>query len=464
VTSIRARLLASLLSVVALSAVVGAAVTYFNVLQETESLFDYQLRQMALSLRDQGFIPPDEAAALANDDFDFVVQIWTADGTRIYASHPGQALPPRAVLGFADIQLGDGTWRIFSTATRDRVIQVAQPLAIRRQLAAQAALRSVVPILALAPILAIAIGWSVGVSLRPVRRLVAEVKRRDADALEPVAESGLPSEVSPLVESINALLGRLHRAFDVQRAFVSDAAHELRSPLTALKLQLQLLQRSANATSRAEATEALAAGIERATRLVSQLLTLARAEPGSPQEPLVPTDLAEVARQAVADVVPSADAKSIRLALDTEGSCVVEGDAAALRILVRNLVDNAVRYTPAAGRVELTVAEEGNDVVVAVADSGPGIPAAERERVFDRFYRGSTNDRSDREETGSGLGLAIVRSIAQRHGASLQMAESGLGGLRVVARFLRSRHRPVTSDVLTTEPMMQIPEQGKFAP
>ena len=140
--SIRTRLLVSLLSVVVLSAAVGAAITYFNVLRETESLFDYQLRQMALSLRDQGFIPPEEAAALANDGFDFVVQIWTVDGTRIYASNPGLALPPRAVLGFDEIRLGNGTWRIFSTATRDRVIQVAQPLAIRRQLAAQAALRS----------------------------------------------------------------------------------------------------------------------------------------------------------------------------------------------------------------------------------------------------------------------------------------------------------------------------------
>jgi signal transduction histidine kinase len=438
VKSIRARLLVSLLSVVVLTAVVGAAITYFNVLRETESLFDYQLRQMALSLRDQGFIPPDEAAALANDDFDFVVQIWTVDGTRIYASHPGLALPPRAVLGFDEIRLGDGTWRIFSTATRDRVIQVAQPLKIRRQLAAQAALRSVIPILALAPVLAVAIGWSVGASLRPVRRLTAEVKRRDADTLDPVAESGLPAEVSPLVESINTLLARLHSAFDAQRAFVSDAAHELRSPLTALKLQLQLLQRSTDPASRDEAIRALAAGIERATRLVAQLLTLARAEPGAPQQPLVPTDLAEVARQAMADMVPLADAKSIQLALEAQPDCMVEADASALRILVRNLVDNAVRYTPAGGRVELTVAGQTGQIVLTVDDSGPGIPASERERVFDRFYRRAGGEQEGLEETGSGLGLAIVRSIAQRHRASVRTMDSPLGGLRVAVRFARA--------------------------
>lgn len=436
--SIRTRLLVSLLSVVVLSAAVGAAITYFNVLRETESLFDYQLRQMALSLRDQGFIPPEEAAALANDGFDFVVQIWTVDGTRIYASNPGLALPPRAVLGFDEIRLGNGTWRIFSTATRDRVIQVAQPLAIRRQLAAQAALRSVLPILALAPILGLAIGWSVGASLRPVRRLTAEVKRRDADALDPVAASGLPAEVSPLVESINTLLARLRSAFDAQRAFVSDAAHELRSPLTALKLQLQLLQRSTDPASRDEAIRALSAGIERAARLVAQLLTLARAEPGAPQQPLVPTDLAEVARQAVADVVPLADAKSIRLALEAQPDCTFEGDVSTLRILVRNLADNAVRYTPPGGRVEVTVAQDAGQIVLTVDDSGPGIPASERERVFDRFYRRAGDEQGEHEETGSGLGLAIVRSIAQRHRASVHMIDSPLGGLRVVVRFARA--------------------------
>jgi signal transduction histidine kinase len=435
VKSIRARLLVSLLSVVVLSAAVSAAVTYRNVLHETESLFDYQLRQMALSLRDQGFIPADEAAALASDDFDFIVQIWTADGTRIYASHPGLALPPQAVLGFADVRLGDGTWRLFSTATRDRVIQVAQPLAIRRELAAQTALRTVVPVLVLAPILAIAIGWSVNTSLRPVRRLAAEVKRRDADALEPVAESGLPAEVSPLVESINALLARLRSAFNAQRAFVSDAAHELRSPLTALKLQLQLLQRSTDESSRNQAIETLSAGIERATHLVAQLLTLARTEPGGQHAPLAPTDLAEAARQAVADVVPLAAAKSIRLSLDAPADCTVEGDATALRILVRNLVDNAVRYTPDGGQVESTLAKDRGQIVLTVDDSGPGIPTSDRVRVFDRFYRRSGNESSALGETGSGLGLAIVRSIADRHRATVQLTHSALGGLRVLVRF-----------------------------
>lgn len=461
--SIRARLLVSLLSVVALSAVAGAAVTYDNVLREAESLFDYQLQQMALSLRDQGFIAPDEAAALANDDFDFVVQIWTVDGTRIYGSRPRIELPPQAVLGFAEVRLPEGTWRLFSTATRERVIQVAQPLAIRRRLAARAALKAVAPILLLAPILAVAVGWSVGASLKQVKRLAGEVKRRDADALEPVAESDLPTEVSPLVESINALLARLRNAFTAQRAFVSDAAHELRSPLTALKLQLQLLRRSPDAGSREEAVEALSAGVERAIHLVAQLLTLARTEPGAQQAPLAPTDLAEAAREAIADVVPLADAKSVRLSLAAPGQCQVDGDSSALRALVRNLVDNAVRYTPTGGRVELTLAAENGQIVLNVDDSGPGIPASDRARVFDRFYRRAGDEGAGREETGSGLGLAIVRSLADRHHATVQLMDSALGGLRAQVRFGRTRqlrHEGVTASNKARNTKSQLPDTG----
>jgi signal transduction histidine kinase len=168
---------------------------------------------------------------------------------------------------------------------------------------------------------------------------------------------------------------------------------------------------------------------------VSQLLTLARSEPGGPQERLAPTDLAEAARQAVAALVPLADSKSVRLTMEAKSGCTVEGDASALQILVRNLVDNAVRYTPAGGRVELTVTNQGGPIVLAVDDSGKGIPASERERVFDRFYRRANSEEAGLEDSGSGLGLAIVRSIAERHAASVQMTDSALGGLRVEVRF-----------------------------
>jgi len=428
--SIRSRLLVSLLSVVALVAVLIGVATYRNVLRETEALFDYHLRQMALSLRDQSSISSDESAALSEEQFDFVVQIWAVDGSSVYFSRGQTHLAPRAVLGFSDVDVDGTSWRVFSAAARDRVIQVAQPHKIRKQLAVDAALRSVLPLLALVPLLAAAVWWLVGRSLQPLQRLAADVGRRDADSLPHIAAADAPAEVAPLVASLNALLDRLRAAFDTQRAFVADAAHELRSPLTALKLQLQAVKRATSEGVRRDALDALGAGIDRATHLVEQLLTLARNDPAAGTASFTAVDLAETVRLAVADVVPIAVARGVTIELNAEPRLTVRGDAAALRIVARNLADNAVRYSPAGARVDVQVGASPDGNFIQVDDAGPGIPAAERERVFDRFYR-----REAGGESGSGLGLAIVKTIAEQHGARVALADSPLGGLRASVRF-----------------------------
>jgi signal transduction histidine kinase len=430
--SIRTRLLVSLVLTLLLAALVLGGVTYRNALQEAEDLFDYQLRQMALSLRDQGEIAPDQASAFADAGLDFVVQIWTVDGRAIYATRAHAALPARAVLGFADVAVQGQTWRTFSVAARDRVIQVAQPRQIRERLAAGAALRSVLPLLLMLPVLALVMGWLVTFTLKPLRRVSQQVTERGAEALGPLPATGLPDEVAPLVSSLNALLQRLSAAFDAQRAFVADAAHELRSPLTALKLQVQMLQRAADPADRTAAADALAQGVERATRLVEQLLTLARNEPGARQAPLQPVDLAEAVRQALADAAPLAADRGTTLELEAAGPVPAQGDAIALTALARNLADNAVRYAPAGARVLVQVAREAGAAVLTVDDSGPGIPLAERERVFDRFWR---REATAAATAGSGLGMAIVKSVAERHGASVALDDSPLGGLRVTVRF-----------------------------
>jgi len=430
VSSIRTRLLVTLLAVVLASAAIGAAVTYRNVLLQTESLFDYQLQQMALSLRNQGFISPAEAAALADDQLDFVVQIWSLDGTQIYLSRPTVVFPAQAVLGYSDVNVGGSTWRLFTTVARDRAIQVAQPLSVRSALAARAALRSSLPILALAPLLVLTVWWTVGATLRRLQGVAAEVKRRDTDALDPIPEDALPREVGPLVHAFNTLLERLRRASAAQRAFVSDAAHELRSPLTALGLQLHLLQRASDEDQKKVALDALSGGIERAQHLVEQLLTLARSEPGVKSATFTDVDLSEAARLAVADVVPLADSRGTDLALEAAPDVRVSGDASAMRILVRNLVDNAVRYTPEGGRVQIDLRDDAGKPTLTVDDSGPGIPLDDRARVFDRFYRGA-----GREEGGSGLGLAIARGIAEQHRARVELSEAPLGGLRARVVF-----------------------------
>jgi two-component system OmpR family sensor kinase/two-component system sensor histidine kinase QseC len=266
--------------------------------------------------------------------------------------------------------------------------------------------------------------------MRPLQRVAADVRQRDEQSLQPLPAAGLPDEVAPLVAALNALLQRLGQSLETQRAFVADAAHELRSPLTALKLQLQLLKRAGSDAERAAAAEALAAGIDRAARLVEQLLTLARTEPGAAATPLQPLDLSELAREAVADTVPLALARGTQFELQADAPVPIDGDRAALSALVRNLADNAVRYSPPGARVELRVSAPDGVPTLQVDDAGPGIPPAERERVFDRFYRRGLAD-----EPGTGLGLAIVRGVAQRHGATVALDDSPLGGLRVTLRF-----------------------------
>lgn len=432
--SIRTRLLAWLLSAVLLGALLEGAVTYRNVLHELEGQFDYQLRQMALSLRDQGFVSPEDAAAIADEQMDFVVQIWSIDGVRIYSSRSPTRFPPQAVLGFSELDAGGAAWRVFSVAARDRVIQVGQPISVRQDLAARAALRSVAPVFGIAPLLAGLIWWTVGLSLAPLQRAAAEVQKRDVDALEPLADTGPPVEIAPLMNAINDLMGRLRASFLAQRAFVADAAHELRSPLTALKLQLGLLDRATSEEARSAARQALSEGIDRAVRLVEQLLTLARNEPGAADATQVAVDMAETTRLAVADVVALAGERNVELSLNAAEPIAVRGNAASLRILVRNLADNAVRYTPRGGQVELDLRTQDGAPTLLVDDSGPGIPAAERERVFNRFYRHNLGEDPDGDR-GSGLGLAIVRTIADQHRASVSLLDSPLGGLRVQVRF-----------------------------
>jgi two-component system OmpR family sensor kinase/two-component system sensor histidine kinase QseC len=428
--SLRVRLLLSLLAMLAVAAALLGVVTYRNVLAETESLFDYQLRQMALTLRDQGEIPADQASPLTDEQLDFVVQIWTVDGRSIYASRRHPALPARALLGFATVRAGEQRWRTFSVATRDKVIQVAQPVQIRERLAADAALRSIVPLLGLAPLMALAVWWLAARALSPLKRVAAGVRARDEQSLQPLATQGLPDEVAPLVQALNALLQRLGDSLDTQRAFVADAAHELRSPLTALKLQLQLLRRAPDEGARAAAIEGLAGGIDRAARLVEQLLTLARSEPGAPPLARERIELGELARTVLADLHAYARSRGSELVLEADAPVEIEGERSALAALLRNLVDNALRYSPPGSRTIVRVAREGDSALLQVDDAGPGIPPVERERVFDRFYR-----RASGGVQGCGLGLAFVRRVAARHGAMLALGAAPAGGLRATVHF-----------------------------
>jgi two-component system OmpR family sensor kinase len=438
--SLRMRLLMFLLAAIVLAGAVQGALAYRSALDEADALFDYHMQQTALALR-SGL--PVDAQGLGpgldpeDENHEFIVQVWTNEGLRIFESAVGAALPQIAVLGFTNVQARGGTYRVFSMQTRSQVIQVAQNMAVRQGMARSLALRTLAPLAFMAPLLVLAVWWGVSRSLAPVERVRRQLAQRQADDLSPVSDAQLPDEVQPLVSELNLLFERVQRAFEAQEHFVADAAHELRSPLAALRLQLQGLQRAGDDAARAAAIERLSAGIDRATRLVEQLLTLARQEASSTATE--PVDLRAIAQLALADVAPAAQARSMDVGLfesesESESATmpvIVRGSAEALRMLVRNLLDNAIKYTPPGGQVDVQVGTDHGRALLTVEDSGPGIAPEHRERVMQRFVRDTADG-----APGSGLGLAIVQAIAQRHGAAVALDRSPrLGGLRVALRF-----------------------------
>ncbi|WP_273029043.1 ATP-binding protein [Massilia timonae] len=439
--SLRGRLLWFLLAAITLAAVAQATIAYRTALHDADQIFDYHMQQMALSLRSGTPLSNDEARARmeaessASGNDDMVVQMWSPDGVQMFHSVSRARLPQRAVLGFSNVRANGTTYRVFSIQTSNQTVQVAQDLAVRRNMAGNLALRTLGPIAVMMPILMLVVWWVVSGSLQPVARVRSQVAARQADDLSPVSDNGLPDEVRPLVQELNLLFGRVKTAFEAQQHFVADAAHELRTPLAALRLQAQSLDRADNPEARRVAVARLTAGIDRATRLVEQLLVLARQEATAAEGAVSrPVDLADLARRTVADLAGVAAAKGVDLGVQQADPATVQGQPDALQILLRNLVDNAVKYTPGDGTVDISVQHDGQKIVVQVEDSGPGIPPDERERVFDRFYRVAGSDAA-----GSGLGLAIIKAIAERHGATLTLdASTRLGGLKAVVTFSSS--------------------------
>jgi len=428
-TSLRKRLLVALLGALLFVGILASAATYLSARSEISSLLDEELRQVALSLRDHAVLDLSRLARASGDARQrVVVQIWDPTGVALYASNTGTPLPLVRADGFVNLTHEGREWRVYSSTLGLQTIQVGQPVALRRELATAVALRILVPILAALPLFGVLIWLLVGHGLAPVARLARTIASRSAASLAPLPADRLPEEVAPLVASLNGLLARLEQAFGLQRRFAADAAHELRTPLTALGLQIQLLERARTDDERAGAVQRLKEGVRRATRLVEQLLVMARLEPDAAEQPVERVDLGALASAVAADLAPLAEARAVTLDVDAEEGVATQGAEDALRILLSNLVDNAIRYSAPGGTILVRVASAAGDAVLEVADDGPGIPEGERARVFDRFYRGAGT-----EQPGSGLGLAIVRQVAELHRARVELG-AGLGGAGLAVR------------------------------
>jgi two-component system, OmpR family, sensor kinase len=431
--SIRRQLLFWLLAIVLLGVGIAGWLIYRQALAEANELFDYQLQEIAAALPAEPF--SQILGSRDTGDEGIVLQIWNRNGVLMYYSHPRAPLAPRAELGFSTERTEKGDWRVYGAIVGDNVVQLAQPLSVRNRLAANVALRTLWPLIILLPLLGVAVWGVVGRGLAPLRRVTGALDTRHPEALEPLPDARLPVEVRPLVHALNGLLERLAVALDTQKAFVADAAHELRTPLAAVQIQAQLVARAHDETTRSEALADLQSGVTRATRLAEQLLALARSEPDG-REAAGTVDLASLLHDCVAAYAPLAQKRGVDLGIEISEPASVSGDPEALRVLFNNLIDNATKYTPGGGKVDVCVRNVEGHGVVQIADSGPGIPPEERNRVFDRFYRvGEGASRVRTDVAGSGLGLAIVRRIALKHHASVTLGDAPAGGLLVTVTF-----------------------------
>jgi two-component system OmpR family sensor kinase len=440
--SLQRRLLWLLGLAIILIATVQAVLAYRAALDQADAAFDTHMKQLAQTVRAANLEGQRANQSLGSSDF--VIQAWTRDGRLVYQSKR-RALPSRRQPGYSIAQTGDKTYRVFTTDRSGVSVQVSQDMVARAQAARSEALTRIWPILLLAPLLVLLTIWVIRRSLAPVDRVRRELSERQVGALEPVNPAALPNEVSPLVHELNRLFERVTQTLDSQQDFVADAAHELRSPLTALKLQIQNLQKNFKHQSEEDlnnALERLNRGVERASRMTDQLISMAQqqaliSESSDPQ----PVALDEIAQTAVSQLIGYANDMRVDLGVARSVTLTVNGWPEALGVMINNLVENAIKYTPATGIVDVSVTLEGGRPSLIVEDSGPGIEPAIRERVLDRFYRGkqaalSANDESTAQIRGSGLGLAIVKAVADRHQADVQLARSPkLGGLRVRIQF-----------------------------
>lgn len=428
--SLRKRLVVALLVVLVAGGSLASAGLYVVAMRQQGELFDERLRALSFNLPVEAMLQmPREVEEQSKDGI--VVQIWRRDGVLLWTSGRRPA-PISNALGMADVNAAGERWRSFSRLVRqDLVLQVSQDLEAREQRAAAETLRLLLPLLVLLPLLAVLGGWMVSVQLSPLRRLAALMRTRRAGDHAAVRLDGAPQELEPVLASLNDLLARQAQASQRQREFLADAAHELRTPLAAVRLQAQRAAAAPDERERAEAVAALTSGIDRATHLVSQLLSLARSETDAASTAHGPVALDRLLREIVALRLPLALERDLDLGVEQADACTVQGDREALASLIGNLVDNALRYTPSPGRIDLSLRVLGGEAELVVQDSGPGIDPARREALFDRFVRGGTGD-----VAGTGLGLAIARRVATHHGGRIELHNrEDRSGLRAIVHL-----------------------------
>ncbi len=441
--SIRARLIIRLSTLFLLLWTVVTVAIFLESRHEVEEIFDAQLAQSAavlawLGTGENG--PTQIQHQLAREVYGhpyekkIAFQIWHGDKLILRSANaPRQPMAERD--GFTSRHIDNGIpWRVFAMATDvpGYRIMVGERDDVREELVNEITASSLYPLSLLLPLIILLVWVGVGRGLEPLQRLAREVEERSSNNLAPVPAEDVPQEVLPLTRALNRLFTRVGEALERERRFTADAAHELRTPLASIKTQAQVASREDNDTQRHHALAQIVSGVDRATHLVEQLLTLARFDPEEAVTPDEAVDLRRLAGETVATLDRQAMEKHIQVTLEEGPTLYIQGQATALGVMLRNLLDNALRYTPTGGEVHIALGREEGRPCLSITDTGPGISDADREHLFERFYRGEATQHTP----GSGLGLSIVQRIAELHGARLRFTSPSSGrGTRVVVCF-----------------------------
>ena len=431
--SLRRTALIWMTAMLAVVGLVAFAIAYEVARREANGNLDVQLRVLALNAGDGS--PDVSAPAVKHDaEDDFVITVWNGEGSPVRRSANAVALTRQGQQGFATVQVLGEDWRLYQLSDARRTVQVAQRMSVRQEMAETAGLQAGVPILVVIPLAWAVIGWLLGHLLGRVTQLAKMVGERGVDNREHIPVAGVPTEIAPLIIAMNTLTDRLQQALEQQKRFVADAAHELRTPLAALQIQIDNFRARAP-DGEAGLADELGEGIRRASALVQQLLRLARSDESAPSAPPHMLDLTALVTQCVADFVPIAAARNIDLGMGATDATALSGHADDLRVMFGNLIDNAIRYTPEGGAVDVSVRRGLGSTTVEILDTGCGVAEADIPRLRDRFFRAAPND-----SQGSGLGLSIAANIARHHGLQISFVNrSDTPGLRVNVSQLPNR-------------------------
>jgi two-component system, OmpR family, sensor kinase len=404
---------------------------------EANELQDDQLRQVA-ALIDQQIISPtlqmtESEYNNLHIDSEARLIIQELSAAAVNQNTPNLVLPTTLPDGLQTLRIHNNRWRVYvKTLHSGHRIALAQDTALRDEIARDGALRTVLPFIILIPILIGITSILIRRMLQPIRQLASSVDHRSDQELGALTATEVPDEIQPFIDAINRLLLRVARSVEIQRRFVADAAHELRSPLTALSLQAEGLATSEMPLESKQRVHKLHAGLKRSRLLLEQLLALARAQDQQKNRTTSLLSMQKIFRQVLESLMPLAEAKNIDIGVLNSTDITINANETEVMTLVKNLIDNAIRYTPENGQVDIDVAQQDQYVVITVQDSGPGIPLDEQTRVFDPFYRVLGN-----EAIGSGLGLSIVQTIIERMNGFITLEnrdeQGGVAGLKVTA-------------------------------